>query len=537
MKPKLEITGNQPGKARIPQVALHPVIFSISWILLYFIGLDLRTNFLDLILVLSISVLATCLIWFLLYKLLHSISKSSVLASTLVIGLLYFDGIYELIYIPKFIPQAVRIFFTTLTGQYTLLLIILLMSIGIFFILKRAKKELRLVSLFLDITAIVLLLNFSTIIIRMENAARFDNLTVSKEWEDYVHKKAGSMTATKAFSQDIYYLVFDAYGGQDILQSHYDHSNQELIELLERQGFFVQKNGRTNYDQTRFSISASLNIDYWQNFSANANFPMNSSIPKSLCIDENVVFRFLQNNGYKTVTFATGLDMIDVATSDFYFRPKVTKPLINSTINNTFLALFFWKSQHLRHSKMIEYALDTISRGLDADTPVFVYAHIMLPHPPFIYTQNGEISIPRKKFDLLDNSAFIYRDHIENYVTGYRNQVSYADKRIMEIVTSIRAQSPEAIIVLQGDHGPGSHFKQEDTIEIDLDEKYHILNAIYFPNQNYSLVTEGMTPVNTFRIIFNQFFGTNFSILENNSYHSTWSMPFDFIDVTKEIEK
>ena len=530
--------GVKSRNVKVRKIALHPILFTVSWILLYFIGLDLTRNFLDLIIEIFVSIFSAVFIWYLFHKLIHSIYKSSILTSFLVIGLLYFDGIYELIYLPKFTPEKIRFFFTTLNGQFALLAIILIILGLLFVLFKRTKKELRLVSLFLDIFSIVLLLNFSNIIIKLENT-KFSNeavgaLNIYTDWSDTVNTEASSIDAANNEERDIYYLVFDGYGGQDILSEYYDYSNQELIDFLTGQGFLVLKNGHTNYNQTRFSISSSLNMNYWQNFNG-LKLPDNVDIPRPLCIDENVVFSFLREHGYKTITFATGLDLTDVTTSDLYFRPKISRPLINSTINNTFLSLFFWKNQYLRHSDMVEYAADTLINGTSNDTPVFVYAHFMLPHPPFIHDQNGEIELPRKKFDLLDNSAFINRDYLDNYINGYRNQIAYADKKIKEIITSIRKRSPDAVIIVQGDHGPGSHFFQEDMAASDLNEKFHILNAYFFPDAEYGDFPEDMTPVNTFRVLFNHYFGTNLALLGNYSYYSTNSNPYQFNDVTEII--
>ncbi len=45
---------------------------------------------------------------------------------------------------------------------------------------------------------------------------------------------------------------------------------------------------------------------------------------------------------------------------------------------------------------------------------------------------------------------------------------------------------------------------------------------------------ESITPVNTFRIMFNQFHGGDFEILKDQTYFSKYETPFNFIPITKE---
>lgn len=72
------------------------------------------------------------------------------------------------------------------------------------------------------------------------------------------------------------------------------------------------------------------------------------------------------------------------------------------------------------------------------------------------------------------------------------------------------------IIIIQGDHGPDITIKdKERRIKI----RTSILNAVYLPDTRENIFYDGMTPVNTFRIIFNKYFGTNFKLLPDITYY------------------
>ena len=53
--------------------------------------------------------------------------------------------------------------------------------------------------------------------------------------------------------------------------------------------------------------------------------------------------------------------------------------------------------------------------------------------------------------------------------------------------------------------------------------------------------TEGlhqeMTPVNSFRMIFNNYFGANLPYLAEESYYSSWPMPMRFVKVTDQARR
>ena len=59
-----------------------------------------------------------------------------------------------------------------------------------------------------------------------------------------------------------------------------------------------------------------------------------------------------------------------------------------------------------------------------------------------------------------------------------------------------------------------------------------ILNAYYFPGGDEGLLYPTITPVNTFRVVFNRYFDRDLELLEDVSYFADWSTPYDFIDLT-----
>ena len=63
-----------------------------------------------------------------------------------------------------------------------------------------------------------------------------------------------------------------------------------------------------------------------------------------------------------------------------------------------------------------------------------------------------------------------------------------------------------------------------------------ILNAYYLPDSGAKRLYSSITPVNTFRLILNQYFKTKYKLLEDVSYFSPLENAYDFVDVTDKVK-
>jgi len=95
------------------------------------------------------------------------------------------------------------------------------------------------------------------------------------------------------------------------------------------------------------------------------------------------------------------------------------------------------------------------------------------------------------------------------YEEGYVGQLIFINKKVETLVDEILSKSDvPPIVILQGDHG----------IRWGKGRGIDILNAYYLPGKDNQLLYESITPVNSFRIIFNLYFGTNYDLLEDEGY-------------------
>jgi hypothetical protein len=93
--------------------------------------------------------------------------------------------------------------------------------------------------------------------------------------------------------------------------------------------------------------------------------------------------------------------------------------------------------------------------------------------------------------------------------------------------TLISESDTPPIIVLQGDHGPWLQTKEK---------RLRIFNAYYLPGNNDKLYSK-ITPVNTFRLIFDTYFGGNYDMLPDVSYFSPVPKLYDFSEIPNTCSK
>jgi hypothetical protein len=345
---------------------------------------------------------------------------------------------------------------------------------------------------------------------------------------------------------DIYYIILDAYGRNDVLQEIYELDDSSFLDALRAKGFYVADQASSNYIQTMLSLSSSLNMDYIQSLKA-AGVEIENRKNLITILENSKVRQVLAGHGYKTVSFHNDYKAT-IPNADVYYDDTAKGPIAPLTafesilIDHTMVRVLSYFP--FFHHALIEmpydthrhYILSTLERlteipSLDGD--YFVYAHIIAPHPPFVFDENG-VPLPHDEpFKLADANHFI-KDHSRKaYIVGYRNQMQYINKLVLKAVEEIMANSKTPpIIIIQGDHGPGAYLHWGSLEKTLPAERFSILNAYYFPDQDYSLLYPAISPINSFRVLFDHFFDGDYAMLPDRHYYSPWGYPFDFTEIT-----
>ncbi len=134
--------------------------------------------------------------------------------------------------------------------------------------------------------------------------------------------------------------------------------------------------------------------------------------------------------------------------------------------------------------------------------PKFVYTHLMLPHGPYYLKRDGS---------LVSDTSIIKQDI--NKVESYLEQLRYTNTLLKDFFKKMPANSKrERVIIIQGDHG-----LRELNKSFSKDVMFMNLNTYYFSDLNYNGLYDGISPVNTFRVVLNKYFCMDLPLLKDSS--------------------
>jgi hypothetical protein len=320
---------------------------------------------------------------------------------------------------------------------------------------------------------------------------------------------------------DIYYIILDGYGRADVLKNEYGYDNSDFLNTLRSLGFFIADCSLSNYAQTQLSLSSALNFNYIDALSDRFVLGSDDRTGLDTLIHHSAARQSLENAGYTTVAFATGFLATEWIDADYFFSPGYSWGELNEfeslLMETTFARLIqdgnrfgMQTSGSERFRERTLFALDKLDKLSYIKGPKFVFVHLIVPHPPYVFGPTGG---PIEPDDVGTTKT-------EEGASLYRDQAIYISSRMREIVPKIIANSTTPpIIVIQGDHGP--------TVASSPRSRMSNLSAYFLPGANTSIYST-ITPVNNFRIIFNEYFGQNLELLEDISLYSDYTAPFNF---------
>ncbi|MFN2184148.1 MAG: sulfatase-like hydrolase/transferase, partial [Anaerolineae bacterium] len=286
----------------------------------------------------------------------------------------------------------------------------------------------------------------------------------------------------------------------------------------------------------------SLILGYLDDLGSLAGSESGDRRPREQLIQDNAVVRFLKDQGYTIVALPSGYNPTTLRGSDI--RPEMGRTWNELEVRLLCSTPIPWLAYRgsvfdpvAAHRQKILFTLEHIADTVSLPDQQFVFAHVLAPHGPFVFDENGNGIDLRGQFDLRDGVELDeFGQPLEEDVLGYTGQLAFVNTKIRSVLEALIAQSSRpTIVILQSDHGPSWPLNMEEPGSARLRERMSILNAYLLPGENRANLYEEITPVNTFRLIFNAYLGTDLELLEDRSYYSTWAHPYRFVDVTDEV--
>ena len=332
-----------------------------------------------------------------------------------------------------------------------------------------------------------------------------------------------STNTEKTDLPDIYYIILDEYAGFESLEKNFGFDNSKFYSELSQRGFFIPSKSYSNYPFTVMSIPSSLNMQYLNFFSEELGTENTDLDPIREILEKNLVMNNLSSNGYYIVSFFGGTEAIG---SKKFVDEKICGD--NYYLNEVMNILTPAETYQEKRNEIL-CTFDEIGNVKERiSQPMFVFAHISIPHKPFVFDENG------------DSQMIDYNDLDDSTKKKfYLQQLKFANKMTIRTIDEIFAKSEtDTIIIIQSDHGERTGINWNEPTEDMIKQGLNNLNAYYFPNEKKNKLYNNISPVNTFRIIFNEYFDSDFELLDDRYYWiKSDKKPYDVKDVTEIIDK
>jgi len=525
---------------------LHPLLFAFFPIIaVYSVNIGLIQ--LEQFILPTLLIVGSALLFFLCLKyILKNGKKAALIVSLAFIIFFSFGHVYNML-------NQVSIGDTDLGSNSILLPIFaILFGIGSFLIIKtkrtldNATSTVNIISV-VFIFVVIITIGIETFgcdeCLIQQNITNIDFFSDERvDFSSYFEDHSFSISESDSLP-NVYYIILDGYPRNDVLKKHLDFDNSEFIDFLKQREFYVAENSYSNYSLSSTSIPATMNMNYI-NFLADELGEDSRSYDPLLGKDfglyaDNQVIKNFKSMGYKVAKIGSvPMYLHEMPLADLSLCYKsihlMDNRLFDTVARTSMIGYLIERWSEDLQRQIILCAFEELPKiSSYYEEPVFVWSHIMLPHFPLIFGPNGEPITPGQSLLTMNHPE--YTGSGWDIKTQFVQQLQFSNKKSMEFIDKILENEKQSIIIIQSDHGSAFGVNLQDPTDDDAFQKLSNLSAIYFPDEKHrEMLTDDRTNVNTFRLVFNSYFGSDYEMLEDRTY---WGLsikkPFWFKDVTR----
>lgn len=485
MKEKILRKGNIKGLVSILMVLLYPCVF------MYFQNIG-EGYFVEIFGAVTIFIVLAFIIYLIAYFFLKDFFKAIFYSELAMLVLINFNTI--LTAIKKLLPE---------TRKAYLFFVIALFGIILFIWLKKKKRDMEpLVTIIGIVFGCLIVFNFVTSIPSLITK-------VTTERQVGVSEEISDITFSE--KPNVYYLFYDEYGGFENLKRYYEYDNADFENFLLEEGFNISYSSHNTESLWTSTILPNLlNLSY---VASDEEYSVSNFEKTENCF----LFQIFANNGY-TINLINDHNQLKTAGCNVLNTGKKRESLSNYILNNSIwtemVDLKNWivkkvlgekesYASSLKETlKIVENCVDEIDEG----NPTLTVSYICAPHHYFALDENG-----------LGISTEFETDYQDKWV--YLGQLKYVTKSIETTVKNIKEQDPNALIMIQSDHGmrypmwmevyhdAGPYDKETERLYMQ-----NVINCVYYRGETIEI--EGLSGINTLRTILNHVFGTEFEMLD-----------------------
>ena len=361
---------------------------------------------------------------------------------------------------------------------------------------------------------------------------------------------------------DIYYIVPDGYPSDEWHLTKMNVDNSEFTKALRERGFVIAPHAQSNYGTTLHSLAATLNMSYY------ATNPSDFSDLDYLQneVADNEVARLLLDRGYTYLQLMSGfllpspiadenlefgingaikvlpgegllspqrvlwgshnetqvLDMlkidenVQIPFAPFYFETtllRIALPLLEDlrlASGSTPFGLYA--------PRRFLATLEELERIAQRPEATFTIAHLIKPHGPLTFDENGNTVEPT------------WHPSAEAYAA----ELTFVNRMYLNTLDSILSASDgQALIIFQADHATILGDPWTEDVRKTL---FDVYAAYHLPERFEIELPRPYTMVNSFALILNEVFDMGLDWQEDRLWDiwKGYDAPFEQVDVTEE---
>jgi hypothetical protein len=508
------------------RLVLHPMLAAVyPVVFLYAQSLDEQVSIRTVFTPLLVCVTATGALFMLIWLLMRNAQKAALLTSIYVVLFFSFGHVKNVLVGPH-----------SFVGE--LLLIAawgILASVGTITTM-RMKRRLDGLTMGLNVVSLVLVvMNVVPIVIY-----EFEDENMPQVAAPRVAGLRAPPDISDRGRRDIYYLIFDRYGNERTLSRKFDFNNEDFLGFLEEQGFYVAHDSAANYQGTAQSLASSLNLTYLDDLERTIGSGSRSMKPVFDRLRGFKAAKYLKSIGYRYYHLGSWwAPTSHDPTSDINYTYQSLSEFSNILLKSTLLSTlghvydfgdFFGESKGDKRLVLAQF--EKLAMIESDPRPTFTFAHFLLPHPPYVFDRDG---------NPVSEEVLAERPGRESYI----EQLIHTNHLIKEMASKLLdgPHENDPIVVIQSDEGPHPWRYQRDVetfnwynaTDSELRQKLLILNAYYFPSRGDALY-DAISPVNTFRVMFNEYFRAGLPVLEDRTFvYKDHQNLYQFKEVTERL--
>lgn len=297
---------------------------------------------------------------------------------------------------------------------------------------------------------------------------------------------------------NVYLMIADAMPAPETVSDILGGYRYHLPDQLKNLGFHMIENAVSNGLITYVSVPHFFAMDYFYENEEQVSSDKKARVLSAFSGYNPLMagfrsrgYRYVQVGGTMHIARCSGYEDVCIGVTSWL------QPLDEVFLTRTFIFPFLLKFK-VSYQRFIEIP-DVVKRlpSLMKESPFFLHAHMPMPHGPFRYHADCT------KYEMPHSESGI---DLKEWRNSAREQVSCAERQLLEFADAIIKQDPHGIIIIQSDHGLTSAtvFSKEYFLysKEEIRQLNGIFSAFYLPDRCASHLRPGLTPVNTFRIVF-----------------------------------